>query len=172
MFSTSSATVHRTIGNKGFGFVRTLHDEVEIDIFVHEDRLKDSGFKPEDFKVDLVVGLQFEPTKDHRFRAVRILKIGGVSARMPASVDQFINALRASENLDTGEVLWRIMTKEGELVQYLVADDGGLVIRQLGHVTSNKARADIGLPEKAPKARVASRSRKEPPPQPVLLAAE
>lgn len=149
MFSTYCATVQREIGNKGFGFVRAMHKDVEVDIFVHEGRLKDSGFKPEDFKVDLVVGLEYEQTKDHRFRAVRILKIGGVSARMPASVDQFVNAVRAGENLVTGEVLWRIMTKEGGFVQYLVADDGGLVIRQLGRLTSNEARAEIGLQKPA-----------------------
>ncbi len=172
MFTTATATVDRKIGNQGFGFIRAMHEGVEIQIFVREERLIEAGLKTIDFKEGDRVSLDYEKGQDGRFRAIRIHSVQGVNAKIVSTphvtIDQFLDPNKVVENLVTGEVLWRIENSEKEIIQYIVTDLVGKVLRQLGRVTSNDGRLNIGLEMKAPKVQVIRRRRV----QPEMMAAE
>lgn len=172
MFTTSAATIEREIGSKGFGFIRAIHDGVEIQIFTRQERLDEAGLKTGDFKEGERIALDYEKQPDGRYRAVKIHSGSDKVQSMPAPIGHikdFLCPFEVAENQATGEVLWRIENPKKEIVQYVVCDRAGNMLRQLGRVASNDARISIGLEAKAPKARVVRR-RKDV--SPTLLAAE
>lgn len=66
-------------------------------------------------------------------------------ALAPLPPKQFIRPRFAAENPETGEFLWQILNKEGDHMQYVVADREGEPRRYLNWMTFKEAKADIGV---------------------------
>lgn len=76
MYGTEKGIVKATTGLRGFGFIKVTRGDVTFDIFVHEHRLKEGGWKAEDFRLDETVDFDYEIQSDGRYRLTKLHQIG------------------------------------------------------------------------------------------------
>jgi len=135
-----------------FGFVI---DDAGRKAFLHSEVLLKSGFiKKQVTKTSVLVIEAVSAPKG--LKAVNVVSLDGmagtvtnVMAPKPVvksptiTLDCFSNTKQIDCNRETGERIFSVKTKFDKLVQYLVADSTGLVLRQLGRVTLQEARLNI-----------------------------
>jgi len=139
-----------------FGFVI---DDAGRKAFLHSDVLLKGGFTKEQVtKTSVLVvevvkepkGLKAVSVVSLDGRAGTALKVTNVMAPKPAvkppvvTLVCFLNTKQIDCNKERGECLFSVKTNFGKMVQYLVADSTGLVLRQLGRVSLQEARLAIG----------------------------
>ena len=169
MFKTQATTIAKSgFGKFNYAFLVQAGGVKGPDVFILPKHLSASGFEP-----DLLVKgttLVIDIGEDAKGRPIvaRVHSVNGQEPSPPKTtpifLDQFLNPSWPAKNEETGETLWQILDSDDNLVQYVIADGEGLVLRQLGHISSNEARAAAGLPKKE---RVKARSRSETLPEPI-----
>ncbi len=135
-----------------FGFVI---DDAGRKAFLHSEVLLKSGFTKEQVTKTSVLVIE-AVSAPKGLKAVNVVSLDGmagtvtnVMAPKPVvksptiTLDCFSNTKQIDCNRETGERIFSVKTKFDKLVQYLVADSTGLVLRQLGRVTLQEARLNI-----------------------------
>ena len=140
-----------------FGFVI---DDAGRKVILHSEVLLESGFTKEQVTTTSVLvveavsalkGLKARRviSLDGRAGTAFPLKVWQSTSTKPVvksptiTLDCFSNTKQIDCNRETGERIFSVKTKFDKLVQYLVADSTGLVLRQLGRVTLQEARLNI-----------------------------
>jgi cold shock CspA family protein len=144
---------------KGFGFF--THTDGK-DIFVHIEHLERFGFNSSDMIEGAPALVEYE-TSEKGKTVTAISRIGdklaepvveksavakkkGVAGKSPKLTASMFNAHQIAHQTEGdhfGEAILRVTTPDGDFVQYIVVL-GHEVIRQLGNVSLEEARADIG----------------------------
>ena len=140
-----------------FGFVI---DDAGRKVILHSEVLLESGFTKEQVTTTSVLvveavsalkGLKARRviSLDGRAGTAFPLKVWQSTSTKPVvksptiTLDCFSNTKQIDCNRETEHRIFSVKSKFGKLVQYLVADSTGLVLRQLGRVTLQEARLNI-----------------------------
>ncbi len=143
-------------GKKGFCFLESAEG---LTALLHYNAIEKSGFKLEDVRATSLLEVEVVEGRGG-FYVATVKTIDGKDNRPPVKIDQFSHLFEEGKNVDTGERVWEVSTPRGGFVQYIVSNPDGLVLRQLGKVSREEARANIGLVKPKP-MKVRKRSRQQ-----------
>jgi hypothetical protein len=159
MYATNVTVIAKSgFGKFNYAFLVQTGGVKGQDVFILPKNMSTSGFEPNLLGNGTVLEIDIGEDAKGRLVVARVHSVDGQEPQpktTPIFLDQFRNPSWPVKNEETGQTLWQILDPADNLVQYVIANGEGLVVRQLGHISSNEARATAGLPTK--KARLRSR---------------
>ena len=159
MFKTGVSVIAKSgFGKYGYAFLTQVGGVKGPDVHIVPKVMSTPGFDPDLLESGTTLVVDIDQDKKGRLSVARVHTVNGQATQPKVSsiyLDQFHNPSWPTKNPEKpGMVLWQILDKADSLVQYVVANGDGLVLQQLGRISSKEARAAIGLqPSSKPKFR-------------------